>query len=304
MTLPEPVVDLASLDLFATTVQLGSLSQAAAVHGLAQPSASKRLRTLERTLGVTLLDRRPTGSTPTAHGALVAEWAGSVLDAVERLLDGLDALQAQPAGRLRVAASYTIAEHLLPDWLAGLRLRHPAAGVQLEVVNSTAVLARVHAGVVDVGFIESPGRPAGVSRTVVGHDELAVVCAPDHPWVRRRRPLPAAALAATPLVLREAGSGTREAFERAVAAAGLTLAEPALELGSTASVLHAVAQGAAPTVVSPLAISRERTSGDLVVVPVEGLDLHRPLAAVWRPGATRGPLADALIAIARRACPV
>jgi len=304
MTLPDPVVDLASLDLFATTVELGSLSQAAAVHGRAQPSASKRLRTLERTLGVTLLERRPTGSTPTAHGALVAEWAGSVLDAVERLLDGVGALQARPTGRLRVAASYTIAEHLLPDWLAALRLRHPEAGVQLEVVNSTGVLARVHEGVVDLGFIESPGRPAGVSVTVVGHDELAVVCAPDHPWAQRRRPLPAADLAATPLVLREAGSGTREAFARAMAAAGLGVAEPALELGSTASVLHAVAQGAAPTVVSPLAIGRELASGELVVVPVDGLDLHRPLAAVWRPGATKGPLADALIAIARRTCPV
>jgi DNA-binding transcriptional LysR family regulator len=224
-----------------------------------------------------------------------------VLDAVERLLDGVGALQVQPAGRLRVAASYTIAEHLLPDWLAALRLRHPDAGVQLEVVNSTGVLARVHEGAVDLGFIESPGRPAGVSVEVVGHDELAVVCAPGHPWATRHRPLPAADLAATPLVLREAGSGTREAFARAMAAAGLTVAQPALELGSTASVLHAVAQGAAPTVISPLAIARERASGELVVVPVEGLDLHRPLAAVWRPGATRGPLADALIAIARRA---
>lgn len=298
MPLPEPVVDLASLDLFATAVRVHSLSQAAAEHGLSQPSASKRVRSLERTLGVTLLDRSPTGSTPTPQGALVAEWGDAVLDATHRLLDGVTALRARSTGRLRVAASYTIAEHLLPDWLGALRARYRDAAVQLAVINSAGVIEKVQAGSVDLGFIETPSLPTVVASEVVDHDELVVVVPPGHPWARRRRPLRAESLARTPLVVREPGSGTREALERAVAAAGLTLAPPALELGSTTSVLHAVAQGAAPTVISALAVARERSSGELVVVPVDGLDLHRPLAAVWRRGSSRSGLARALVAIA------
>lgn len=298
MTLPEPMIDLGALDLFATVVRVHSVSQAAAVHGLSQPSASKQLHTLERTLGVTLLERSPTGSTPTPNGALVVEWAAEVLGATERLLDGVAALRARATGRLRVAASYTIAEHLLPDWLTALRARHPDAAVQLLVVNSTGVIERVRAEAVDLGFIETTARPTTVASSVVDHDELVAVVAPSHPWVRRRRPVPAATLAATPLVLREAGSGTREALERAVAAVGAELVRPALELGSTTSVLHAVASGAAPTVVSALAVARERAAGELVVVPVDGLDLHRPLTAVWRRGTTPTGLARNLVAIA------
>src|SRR5215212_1484401 len=195
MPLPEPVVDLASLDLFATTVRLGSLSQAAAAHRLSQPSASKRLRSLESTLGVRLLDRSPAGSTPTAEGTLVAEWAGFVLDATQRLLDGVRALQARPTPRLRVAASYTIAEHLMPDWLAALRSRRRDAAAQLLVVNSAGVIAQVQDGAVDLGFIETPELPTSVATTVVAHDELVLVVAPDHPWARRRRPVDAATLA-------------------------------------------------------------------------------------------------------------
>jgi DNA-binding transcriptional LysR family regulator len=301
MPLPPSCPDLASLDLYLSVVHLGSVSRAAAAHGMTQPSASQRIRQLERQAGVTLLERSPNGSKPTEAGALLADWADVVVVAAAELAAGLEALGAPADGRLRVAASLTIAEYLLPGWLGALQRAERTARVELKVANSAAVIERVTDGRADIGFIESPGSTAGLSSRQIGEDELVVVVAADHPWARRRsRAVPAARLAATPLVVREQGSGTRDALAEAIAAAGLVASEPILQLGSTTAVKEAAAAGLGPAVMSRLAVAGEVASGRLVVIRVDGMDLRRRLRAVWRPRETLAPFAAALL---RRAQP-
>lgn len=297
MPLPAETPSLTSLDLFVSVVELGSLSAAAAAHGVSQPSASARIRQLERQIGAELLTRSPNGSVPTAAGLLVTGSAESVLDAAHNLLSAVDSL-VTGSNRMRVAASYTVAEQLLPRWLGQLHLAKPNTRVELEVVNSAAVLDRVRHGEAQLGFVESPGSTSGLRNRTVGTDELVVVVRPDHPWTRHRRPLSPGDLAATPLVLRETGSGTRDVFEAALAAAGLTAAPPALELGSSAAVRSAAAAGTAPAVLSRLAVQEAIDAGQLAVVPVEPLDLTRSLRAVWLAGPAVEPAATALLAIA------
>jgi DNA-binding transcriptional LysR family regulator len=294
--LPPTFPDLTSLSVFVSVVELGSVSRAAALHGVSQPSASERIRHLEQKLGVTLLQRSPRGSVPTPEGALVAEWSIAVLAAADQLRIGVASLGQAGGGQLDVAASYTIAEHLLPRWLGVLHARHPEVAVALEVVNSAAVLERVRSGAADVGFIESPGATAGLASRVVGTDELVVVVDADHPWAGRAGAVDGAELASTPLVLREPGSGTRDALLVALDTRGLGPPVAALELGSTASVKAAVAAGSGPAVLSRVAVEAEVRSGRLRVVPVDGLDLHRTLRAVWRRGGKLAAAAATLVA--------
>ena len=141
--LPPSCPDLTSLDLFLSVLRLGSVSRAATAHGMTQPSASQRIRQLERQAGVALLDRSPNGSTPTAAGALLADWADGVVAAAAKLAAGLEALGPPAEGRLRVAASLTIAEYLLPGWLGALQRAERSARVELQVANSAAVMERV-----------------------------------------------------------------------------------------------------------------------------------------------------------------
>lgn len=287
------------MELFLSVVRLGSVSQAAAAHGITQPSATTRLRQLERQLGLGLLERGPSGSTPTPAGALVAEWATTLVAAAEEFAAATSTLRSQRGGRLRLAASLTIAEHLLPGWLEPLHQRFPDTKVELNVVNSAGVLDLVRADRTDIGFIESPASTKGLSATPVGADELVIVVAPSHPWARRRRPLPAADLARTPLVVREEGSGTRIALVNALATAGLGEPTPALELGSSAAVRAAAAAGTAPAVLSRLAVDAELEVGRLIEVPVEGLDLRRSLRAVRLNRRPIGDAGDALLSLAR-----
>jgi molybdate transport repressor ModE-like protein len=279
--------DLVGLDLFVDAVRLGSISAAARQHHVSQPSATDRVRTLERRLGVKLLRRGPGGSAPTPEGEAVAEWAREVLDAVAHMADGVAAMRG-PASRhpLRIMASLTVAEYVMPMWLHAHRL---AGGdpVELAVGNSVTVARAVTDGDARLGFVETPRRMIGLRTAVVGGDELTVVVAPTHPWARRRTPLTAAILAETPLLLREPGSGTRDAFEAALAAVRPAVSDaqvqPLAVLASTTTLKSATAAGDGASVLSRLAVEGDIATGRLVAVPVAGLDLRREFRAVWRP---------------------
>ncbi|MHB8594672.1 MAG: LysR family transcriptional regulator, partial [Acidimicrobiales bacterium] len=117
MPLPQPFPDLAALDLLVTVGELGSINAAAQIHGVTQPAASMRLRSLERVLGLQLLERVRTGSRLTPAGAATVEWAGAVLHDMRYLLTGTAALRSDQRSRLRLAASLTVAEYLIPGWL-------------------------------------------------------------------------------------------------------------------------------------------------------------------------------------------
>jgi DNA-binding transcriptional LysR family regulator len=300
MSLPPGTPELRALDLLVSVAETGSLGQAAARHGISQPAASLRIRALERQLRLTLLERGPTGSRLTVAGAAVVDWATPVLTAARAMVSGVAALHADRQGRLRIAASMTIADHRVPGWLIALRARAPETTVALRVGNSSQVADMVQEREADIGFVEGPEAPRGLRSRVVGEDELVVVVAPGHPWAGRRRPLPLRTLAATALVLREQGSGTRDTAWEFLRRAGEPAA-PAAELGSTTAIKAAVAAGEGPAVLSRLAVVEELSGRRLVAVPVEDPALLlRRFRAIWLPETPPTGPAAALLAIAAR----
>ena len=210
----------------------------------------------------------------------MTDWARRIVAAAEAFDVGAQALRDRRDSRLRVAASMTIAEYLLPGWLLALRAGRPDTAVSLLAGNSAAVAERLLSGEADLGFVEGVSVPPGLDFTVIAHDRLIVVTAPGHAWARRRRPLDASELAATPLILREKGSGTRQVLDAALGG----LARPLIELSSTTAVKAAAVSGAGPAVLSELAVGEELAMRRLVRVPVEGVALARELRAVWPTG--------------------
>jgi DNA-binding transcriptional LysR family regulator len=190
------------------------------------------------------------------------------VEAAAALEAGVNALRVERDSRL-IAASMTVAEYLLPAWLAALRVAGLAATVALSAVNSAEVAQAVLAGDADIGFVEGPAIPDGQHAETV-----------------------------------EAGSGTRRFLEEALRAqAGLEPVPPQAELSSTTAIKAAVAAGAGPAVLSSLAVAAELAAGTLRAVPVTGVDLNRTLRAVWSSGRRlTGPARDlyAIAAAGRR----
>lgn len=314
----EAVHDLGALRALREVSRQGSIAAAAGVLGVSQQALSARMRTLERTMDVSLLARSPSGSHLTEQGGLVVGWAEEVLDAADRLEAGLRSIRSGVSHRLVIAASQTIAEHLVPRWLVELRgIEQASTGqagtgqaapftptvVELTVANSAAVIELVRDVKVRLGFIETPHLPADLLTARLRDDEMLVVAAPGHPWARRRGPLPLAELAATPLVMREAGSGTRITLTDHLAAQDPPLqARIAMELGTSAAVRSAIAAGVGPGVLSRLAVRDDLVLGRLIAIEVEGPPLTRQLTAVWRPDLDPLPPEGArLLAVARDA---
>jgi molybdate transport repressor ModE-like protein len=307
MSLSAHVPDLSSLELLLAVARTGSLAAAGRELGFTQQAASSRIRATERLVGVRLVERGPRGSTLTSSGALLADWAARVVGAAEELDAAMAALRGARDTQLDLVASLTVAEYLLPRWLAQLRVElGPGIAVNLVVRNTEQVAAAVLAGEAALGFIEGPDLPAGLSAVTVAHDELVLVVLPEHRWATRRRGVTPEELARTALVIREHGSGTRIVLDRALAAAApqLTRAAPALELSATTAIRHAVLAGAGPAVLSDLAVRDDLASGRLVRVRLTGgLDLRRQLRGIWPIGPPPAGPVRALLAIAARPSP-
>lgn len=284
------VPDIDALELLSAAVRYGSISQAARECGMSQQSASARLRSVERQLGMELFLRTPRGVVPTPEGEAVASWAADVLAGAERFLAGIETLRDERRRELTVAASQTVAAHMVPAWLVVLRERQVRAGrtptaVRLLTANSVEVTEMLRTATADLGFIESSTVPEGLSHTTVGVDPLALVVAPSHPWAARGR-LGLADVADTALVAREQGSGTRQTWEDAVRERlGRDAAEPAVVLPTSAAVRLAVAEGLAPALLSRLAVADDIRLGRLAEVPLAGPPVARPITALWRGGA-------------------
>ncbi|RDI35536.1 LysR family transcriptional regulator [Rhodococcus sp. AG1013] len=289
-------LDHTALELLVGIADSGSLSAAGRLVGMAQPNASRHITQLERKFGMTLVRRSTTGSVLTSNGVVVAHWARKILADMDKLLEAVDGLRAERSRGLRVSASMTVAEHLMPLWLGRFRQSHPDLTIHLEVQNSLRVFEQVSDGSCELGFVESPEIPNQIRSVPVARDCLVVVVHPEHVWATRGRPVGAAELATTPLIVREPGSGTRTTLD--VALERYPRCPPLLELGSSGAIRSSVLAGVGPAVLSALAVADRVASGGLVVVDVEGLDLERTLRAVWSSQGPLHPAAGELIGLA------
>lgn len=271
---PLPSNDLAA---FVAACEAGTMRDAADTLELTQSAVTKRILALERRTGTTLLERGRFGVRPTAAGRVLYPEAKRALMALRDAEEALASHRRDDGPSLSLAASHTVGEFLLPDWLARFRAEQPAVHAQVDIVNSTAVLAALRERRAQIGFVEGLDLLGTLDALVVHRDEIAVVVSTDHRWARRRS-LRATELRGQPYVAREAGSGTRTVATAALAARGVEIV-PQLELASAESVKRALAAGGF-ALLSRLAVEAEERGGTLRTVPLRDVPLTRELRAV------------------------
>jgi DNA-binding transcriptional LysR family regulator len=267
-------ITLRQLETFAATASAGSTRAAADRVARSQSAASNSLAALEAALGVQLFDRVARRLVLNESGRALLPLVASVLERageVEALLD------AAHSTSLRLASSFTIGEYLLPPMISTWKQTHPLSRMRLDIANTRAVLDAVARFEVDLGFIEGSATHPDL---VVHHwrsDDLVVVAAPTHPWAGRS--VSTGQLAEATWIVREPGSGTREASDRwLVPALGRVTVE--MELGSNEAVKRAVASGLGLGCLSNHAVADALTQGWLVALKTPLPALRRALAIV------------------------
>jgi DNA-binding transcriptional LysR family regulator len=270
---------LAQLRSLEAVVRLGGVGRAAQALHLAQPTVSTQLKELAAGLELTLFEPQGRGLLPTPVAQRLAEAARAMGVVWQAFEDDAAALQGLRQGRLRIAA-VTTTEYFLPDLLGPFARAYPGIAIELAVENRDAVVARLERGDDELAAMMRPPAHLPLARWPFLENPLVPIAPLDHPLACRRR-LKLADLLGEPLLVREAGSGTRAVVEESLAAEGVDW-PPRMALGSNEAIKHAVRAGLGLAVLSRHTLARDPASEGLAVLPVAGFPVRRQWYLVWR----------------------
>jgi DNA-binding transcriptional LysR family regulator len=276
------------LRVFAAVARHLSFTKAGQELFVSQPAVTKHIRELEAQYGQRLLERRGNRVSLTEAGRLLQAHAEAVAASTQQLEEQLLGLRdpEEAAGRLRLGASTTLSQYVLPAWLPAFQARYPQVQLSLLNANSERIAEALLRGELDLGFVEGRTKNRDLHYELLMPDELVAVrrATPAGPPIQA---LPLVEALASPLVLRERGSGTLEVLEMALRERKIKLSEltVAFYLDSTEAIKgYLEAAPEALGFVSRQALKRELAAGLLEVVPVRGLALPRQFEAVWVQG--------------------
>jgi len=262
---------LRQLQVFLATARFENVSRAAASLAMSQSAASGALAELESQFDVRLFDR-------VGKRLHLSELGHQVLPQVRRLLDEAASLEQalggeSVAGRLKIGATLTIGNYVTVGMIAEYRRRFPQADIALRVANTETIAARVAALELDMGMIEGELHHPDLDISHWYGDELVVFCAPNHP-LGDSGALGDRELRAQSWIVRESGSGTRQAFDRAMHGI-LSDLDITLELQHTEAIKRAVEAGLGVGCLSRICLEDAFRRGSLVPLNVPRRDFRR-----------------------------
>lgn len=285
-------MNLRQLETFVKIVEHRSFTKAAEELFLTQPTVSKQVVDLERSFGVKLIDRSKRSVSVTQAGELLLKYARDFLVLQAQAVDAMAAFKGLKQGAIRLGASTIPGVYILPSILTAFRQRYEGIALSLVISDTKEIISMVDAGALDMGFVgaKEEGRKVVYRRFL--DDLIVLVGAADGPSV-----IGLDDLGNHPLVIREAGSGTRRCFEATLRRKGLVAADlrVAAEFGDTEAVKAGVKHGLGLGYLSYRAIREELAVGSLRVVDLKGLPgVRRSFYIVTRKGRSLSPQAEAL----------
>src|SRR5436305_3753675 len=265
-----------------------SFRKAAEVLHLSQPAVSQHIRALEEEAGVRLFDRaRGEGHgsqiSLTEAGRVLLGYANTAAATMVEAQRALAALNDEAKGALRLGASTTVAQYVLPRIVGAFLRQYPLVKLSLMSGNTQHIVEAVAEEKVEMGIIEGPAMRRDIKTERMVRDEMVLIVSPNHLWAARNAgAVDAAELMRVPLLLRERGSGSRRVVERALKKAGLPLRSlsVAMDLDSTEAIISGVEAELGVGFVSRYALGKVLRLGSVKVVAVEGLEILRDFSFV------------------------
>lgn len=262
--------------------RLKSFSEVAKKLHISQPAVSFQIQKLEQEMGVTLIDRSQRAAELTVAGKRLLKFAEAVEEEREKMRRDIDDMRQDIFGELLTGASTMPGEYLLPPLLAKFKNLHPGVTVQVEVSDSLTVIERVRGNIYETGFCGVPPDGEDLHYFKIASDEIVLIVNGENPLSAKAEVKPEE-LTGEPFIFREATSGTQRSLEKMLEKAGISIDifKPRLFLGSTQSVVSAVAAGAGISFVSSLAV-KSGGNPSVKIVKVRGLDTKRDFYCIFR----------------------
>ena len=285
-------IDFRHLETFSRVAELKSFSKAANDLFLTQPTVSGHILSLEQSLSLRLFDRTGKGIRLTKAGEVFLKYASKILSFRKDLLNALSEFSQGIRGELSLGASTIPGEYLLPKLMGNFKKDHPHFIISLKIANTKEIVQYVLQDNIELGIIGAKLNHSSLHYEKFEEDEIIVVAPSDHPLIRKRR-VTLEELFNEPWIIREEGSGTQIAVEKALRKKGKSLKQfnVAMEMGSTSSVKEGVKAKLGLAFTSGRAVEEELNQGLFSRIDVEGIEpISRQIYIVSHRGRTLSPI--------------
>lgn len=252
------------LHIYITVVEQANFSKAAQLLHLSQPNVSLHIRNLENELGMTLLHRTSKQVQMTEAGEILYKHAKQIWSLYEQARQEIHLLREVISGTIRIGASFTIGEYILPRMLVQFTEKHPHVDVQIMIGNSEEITKAIRYNELDLGLIEGTATQADVELTSFMKDQLILVACRSHPLAERGA-ISDQQLQDQVWIVREAGSGTRSYNDQFIQQAKLRI-KRTFEFNSNQGVKEAVIAGLGIAILSEWVVQKELQAGELIAL--------------------------------------
>ena len=289
------IMDIRQLEIFCAVVRQRGFSAAAETLNLTQPTVSFQIASLEKELGIRLLDRSGRITTPTKSGEVLYRYALQITELTAEAEQAIHQLKGLLWGKIAIGASTIPGEYILPGLLPRFRKNHPGIAVEMAIGDTSEIVNKVLGNEVEIGVVGASEKSEKLLFTKFVSDKLVLIIPANRRWFAKSV-VSLKELKRTPFVLREKGSGTRTMMEQKIQDAGFDLNgfDTVMIMGSTEAIKRAVESGAGVSIVSERAVINEVELGLIKTIEISGLDLARDFFIVHRKNKVLSPAAEAL----------
>ncbi|MEH6941833.1 LysR family transcriptional regulator [Bacillus sp. JJ722] len=276
-------MNIENLKMFCLVVDEGSISQAARLSFVSQPAVTRQIHQLENYYGTLLFERTDGKLKITETGRMLYPFAKAITHDFTRSKEVIQQATGEYNENLRIGASLTIGEYLLPSILGSFKKQVPNVKVMLTIKNTPSILEDLTNDVIDLAFVEGIVEDKQLIVEKFAEDELVLVYSNDHPWHDRQK-IHIEELANERMIWRESISGMRLIVESTLKEHGvLDKIENYMEIGSIQAIKSAVEAGLGISILPRLTVARELEQGFLKEIKIEGIVMKRSLWLVKKP---------------------
>ncbi|GAB3053182.1 LysR family transcriptional regulator [Virgibacillus ainsalahensis] len=270
------------LQLFCYAVEHKNISAAAKKNYLSQPAATKKIRQLETHYSVLLFERENNTLQLTEAGEKLYQYAKNITKEYDQSVEEIQALRNEQTRTLKIGASYTLGEYVLPEIMSEYQKHDPELYIKLSINSTPTVLKDLEEREIDIAFVEGDIQNNGLEKQVITNDVITLITSTNHKWAARKHIVPNDLLQGR-MISREQDSATRKIIEEHLSEKiKMEQIKNRLELSTTQAIKSAVQSDLGYGFVSRLAVSQELKAGLLSEIDISGISIQRPLWTTYR----------------------
>lgn len=300
-------MNIEQLKIFQTLAEKNNFSETAKALHLSQPSVTLQIKSLEERFNAKLFHRTTKRVSLTHAGEILYTHTTQIMRLIDQTEKDIGRLSQTISGELKIGASLTIGEYVLPKILGAFKQQYPDVKLMIEIINSDQIVRKILDRTLHLGFIEAPIDSPKMHTEPFMEDELVIIASGStlNPVIEGQNEITKEQLKQLPFIFRESGSGTRRVMENALRQHHIDPEELniVLEVGSTEAIKSTVESGLGISIISKSCIEKEKDLGRLQELRVQNIRIRRFLQTIYHQDNVMKPAEEAFVTFVRENAP-